>query len=158
MVNDRSLGILKESKIFRGLSDDQVKMISSYTKFLRFNSNDIIIEEGQTGHPLHIILKGQVEIFLPKQMKDHFQERPTKIRLNQLNQGDCFGEYSLIDNEPASASVIAVGPCEVLKISREHFRKIITSSDTIAKIIYLNMLKVLTKRARESDKVLDMCF
>jgi len=40
MVNDRSLGILKESKIFRGLSDDQVKMISSYTKFLRFNSND----------------------------------------------------------------------------------------------------------------------
>ena len=91
-------------------------------------------------------------------MKDHYEERPSKIKLNQLTQGDCFGEYSLIDNEPASASVVAIGPCEILKISREHFRKIITSSDTAAKIIYLNMLKVLIKRARQSDKELDMCF
>jgi CRP-like cAMP-binding protein len=158
MINDMLLSILKEVRIFRGLSDDQLKEISNYTERISFSSNDIIIEEGQTGHPLHIILKGQVEVFLPKQKKGDFQERPTKIRLGQLDQGDCFGEYSLIDNEPASASIIAVGPCEVLQLSREDFRKILTSSDAIAKITYLNMLKVLTKRARESDKVLDMCF
>ena len=44
-----------------------------------------------------------------------------------LTQGECLGEYSLIDNEPASASVAAVEPCDVLKISREDFGKIINS-------------------------------
>lgn len=125
---------------------------------MKLNRGDIILEEGQTGQPLYIIIDGQVEVFLPKKMKGSFKERPTKIRLGRLNRGDCFGEYSLIDNEPASASVIADGPCEVLKISREYVRETLGSSDAIAKTIYLNMLRVLIIRARESDKVLDLCF
>jgi hypothetical protein len=52
MLNDKSLGILQVSKIFKGLSDDQIKMLSDYIGLLRFNNNDIKIEEGQTGHPL----------------------------------------------------------------------------------------------------------
>jgi hypothetical protein len=48
MLNDESLRILQTSKIFRGLSDDQIKKISTYIELLRFNNNDIIIEEGQT--------------------------------------------------------------------------------------------------------------
>ncbi|MFC1859067.1 cyclic nucleotide-binding domain-containing protein [Thermodesulfobacteriota bacterium] len=158
MLNDESLGNIHELKILRGLSDDQLKMIFTYGQLVRFDSNDIILEEGQTKHPLYIIVKGQVEVFLPKQGKDHLRERPTKIRLTQLVQGDCFGEYSLVDNEPASASVIAAVPCVILKISREHFREILASSAEMAKIIYLNMLKILIKRARKSVEDLNICF
>ena len=50
MLDDESLNVLQETKIFRGLSDDQIKMISTYIELLRFNSNDIIIEEGQIEH------------------------------------------------------------------------------------------------------------
>jgi len=152
------LSILQEAKIFRDLSVDYIEMISTHGDILDFDRNDIIIEEGQAGHPLYIILDGQVEIFLPKKRKFYTKERPSKIKLNRLAQGDCIGEYSLIDDEPASASVVAVEPCKVFKMPREEFEKIITSGDHLAKIIYKNMLKVLVKRSRQYDNELDICY
>jgi len=149
---------LQESKIFKGISDDHIEMIAARGDIVSFNRNEIIIEEGQVGHPLHVIMEGQVEVFLPKKRKGYTKERPTKIRLNRLSQGDCIGEYSLIDNEPASASVVATEPCKVFKLSREEFGEIITYSNTLEKTIYKNMLKVLIKRSRQSDSELDICY
>ena len=158
MFNNESLRILQESKIFGGLSDDYIEMISTHGRILNFNKNDIIIEEGHTGHPLYVIMEGRVEVFLPKKRKFHTKERPSRIKLNRLTQGDCIGEYSLIDYEPASASVVAIAPCKVFEISRADFGKIMTSSDNLAMNVYRNMLKVLIKRSRQSDRELDICY
>lgn len=158
MFNKELLDILQDGKIFRGLSDDYLQIISSHGNMLQIKGNDIIIEEGQTGHPLYVIIEGQVEVFLPKIRKGGMQERPTRIRLGRLTQGDCIGEYSLIDNQPASASVIAIEPCKIFAISRSEFEKIIISSDYLARIIYKNMLKVLIKRSRQYDNELDICY
>lgn len=158
MLNDESLSTLRALKIFKGLSDDQLKLVSSCGKLVKFDGRAIILEEGQTEQPLYIILEGRVDVFLPKKQKDNLPDRPTAIRISQLSMHDCFGEYSLIDNEPASASVIATEPCTLLAISREHFRQMIDSSDEMAKTIYLNMLKALIKRARKSVEDLNICF
>jgi CRP/FNR family cyclic AMP-dependent transcriptional regulator len=152
------LRILQEAKIFGGLSDDHIEMISTHGRILNVNINDIIIEEGQAGHPLYVIMEGRAEVFLPKKRKGHTKERPTRIKLNRPAQGDCIGEYSLIDYEPASASVVAITPCKVFEISRADFGKIMTSSDNLAGNVYRNMLKVLIKRSRQSDKELDICY
>ena len=158
MFNNELLDILQKSKIFKGLSDDYLQKISSHGNMLQIKRNDIIIEQGQTGHPLFVITEGQVEVFLPKIRKGGMQERPTKIRLNRLTKGNCIGEYSLIDNEPASASVVAMEPCKILKISRSEFEKMIISSDYLAQVIYKNMLKVLIKRSRQYGNELDICY
>ncbi len=158
MFNNESLRILQETKMFGGLSDDDIEMISTHGRILNFNINDIIIEEGQTGHPLYVIMEGRVEVFLPKKRTGHKEERPTRLKLNRLVQGDCIGEYSLIDYEPACASVVAIAPCKVFEISRADFGKIMTSSDNLALNVYRNMLKVLIQRSRQSDRELDMCY
>jgi len=158
MFENNILEILQESKIFQGLSDEYMGMIAARGDLINHNQNDVIIEEGQTGHPLYIIVEGQVEVFLPKKKKYYTQERPTRVKLNRLAPGDCIGEYSLIDNEPASASVAAIEPCKVFTITRKDFLEIINSSDHLAKIIYKNMLKVLIKRARQYSHELDFCF
>ncbi len=158
MFNNELLDILKASKIFKGLSDDYLQIISSYGDMLQIKGNDTIIEEGQIGHPLYVIIEGQVEVFLPKIRKGGLKERPTRIRLSRLAKGDCIGEYSLIDNEPASASVVAIEPCKIFKISRSGFEKMIISSDHLAQIIYKNILRVLIKRSRQYDNELDICY
>lgn len=158
MFNDESLDTLRELVIFKGLSNEQLNRVASCGQSARFDNNAIIIEEGQTEHPLYIILEGQVDIFLPKKQKDNLPDRPTRIKLSRLVKGECFGEYSLIDNEPASASVVATCPCTMLKITRKHFREVIDSNDNVAKIIYRNMLKALIKRARKSVEDLNICF
>ena len=59
--------ILKGSKIFSGLSDDHIAIISGSGNVVTFDINDTIINEGQTGHPFFIVIKGQVEVVLPKE-------------------------------------------------------------------------------------------
>ena len=78
--------------------------------------------------------------------------------MDRLSKGDCLGEYSLIDNKPASASIVATEPCKIFQISRQKFMKIITNSNTIEKTVYKNMLEVLIKRCRQSDSDLDICY
>jgi formate hydrogenlyase transcriptional activator len=158
VFNNELLDVLQASKIFKGLSDDYLQIISSHGNILQIKVNDIIIEEGQIGHPLYVIVAGQVEVFLPKTRKGDMQERPTRIRLSRLTKGDCIGEYALIDNQPASASVVAMEPGKIFKISRSEFEKMIISSDHLAQIIYKNMLSVLIKRSRQYANELDICY
>ncbi len=70
--------------------------------------------------------------------------------------GEFFCEYSFIDSKPASASIIAKEPSELFKMTKDDYEKVISSNDSIAKIIYYNMLNEMIKRLREKDKELDI--
>jgi CRP-like cAMP-binding protein len=72
----------------------------------------------------------------------------SKVQLNTLNAGDCFGEYSLIDQQPTSASVIATQPGELIKIPKPAFDAVLQTNDRIAKTIYHNILRILIQRLR----------
>ena len=135
MLEADLITLLKGSKIFKGLSDDQLAMVSDSGKVVTFNPNDTVIKEGQTGHSFFIVIKGQVEVVLPKETGFQSTGRATRIKLSQLAAGDCIGEYSLIDKEPASASVIAIEPCVLFEISGPKFEKIIETQDSLGKMI-----------------------
>ncbi|MFC1812029.1 cyclic nucleotide-binding domain-containing protein [Thermodesulfobacteriota bacterium] len=158
MPEHELLMTLRESKLLKGLLEDDLAMISSHGRRLAFQKNATLIKEGQVDHPLYVVIKGQVEVVLPKDRGDRGMERATRVKLGHQVQGDFIGEYALIDREPASASVIAVEPCEVFEVTRSDFDKILNSSDRLAKNIYRNMLQVTIKRARDSNKELDICF
>ena len=148
---------LKRPKIFKGLYDEDLKMVSTLGSIEKFDTNSILINEGQTGTALYIIIRGHVEIFLPKKSDYKNKKRLTKIELGRLTQGDCFGEYSVIDNSPTSASVITLEECDLFIIPKINFERIINSDNRLAMIIYKNMLQILIKRARDYDKELDFC-
>lgn len=152
------LPILGKSKLFRDLSEVDLSLISAYGKKKTFNRNDILIQEGQSDHSLFIIINGRVEVVLPKHVNGLPVERATRIKLGQMVQGDFIGEYSFIDKEPASATVLAVEPCEAFEITKSDFEQIMESGDRLAKIIYKNMLRVVIKRIRDINKELDICF
>jgi len=150
--------ILKGSRIFSDLSDDHLSTVSERGNVVTFNENDTIIKEGQTGHPFFIVIKGQVEVVLPKETGVQSAGRATRIKLSQLAPGDCFGEYSLIDKEPASAAVIAIEPCMLFEMPRQNFEEILISDDFLAKTVYKNILLIMVKRARDSNRELDIYY
>ncbi|MFH2219985.1 MAG: cyclic nucleotide-binding domain-containing protein [Pseudomonadota bacterium] len=152
------LTILGRSRLFKNLSEVDLSLISAYGKKKTFNKNDMLIREGQSDHSLFIIISGQVEVILPKRVNGLPVERATRIKLGKMVHGDFIGEYSFIDKEPASASVLAIEPCEVFEITKPDFEKIINSSDRLAKTVYKNILQVVIKRIRDINKELDMCF
>ena len=150
--------ILNQSKLFHGLSLEDLSFILSKGTKKIFNTNEALIKEGQQDHSIFIIIRGQVEVILPKSSNGLQMERATRIKLGKMAQGDFIGEYSIINNQPASASVLALEPCEVFEITRPEFEKIINGSDRLAKSIYKNILRVVIKRIRDINRELDMWF
>jgi CRP-like cAMP-binding protein len=149
---------LKDAYIFQGLPNDQIEFIYGYGQKVFFNKEDIIINEKQTDHSLFIVIQGQVEVVLPKEAIGQERDRLTRIKIKKLLPGDCIGEFSLVDNEPASAAVAATGPCELFEISRVNFKNIIKYDAVMARKIYENLLKIVIKRVRQSNKELDVYY
>jgi CRP-like cAMP-binding protein len=158
MSNWNLIDSLRKSKIFKGFTDEELKMVSLSGSLETLDSNSIFLNEGDTPHTLYIIIRGHVEVFLPKKIAHSNKERVTRVKLCDMTQGDCLGEYSLIDNNPASASAITRESTDLFKISKRSFDEIISSNDRSAQKIYHNILLILIKRARDYDKELDMCY
>ncbi len=100
-----------------------------------------------------ILIKGQAEVLFPKRNK-----RLETVKLAIKNVGGFFGEYSLIDSKPSSASVIATQPGELVKITKLDLDAALKTNDRIAKTIYLNILRVLVRRLRIINKEYDMVY
>ena len=100
----------------------------------------------------YILMKGQLKVFLSQEGEVPENLRRRDVALNILNEGDCFGEYSLIDKRPASASIISIGPGAISRISGEDLTNILQNDDHMARTIYLSMLKILIKRLRNKDR------
>ncbi len=90
---------------------------------------------------------------LPKQSK-----RLETVKLAVKNVGGFFGEYSLIDSKPSSASIIATQPGELVKIANIDLDIIFKKNDRIAKTIYRNVLQVLVRRLRNINKEYDVIY
>ena len=155
MFKSKMADALSHVEVFRGLSQDELKTIAKHCKKISFDKGDILLETGQRPSALYILLKGQLKVFLPKQIKGKRERRVSEINLNILNKGDCFGEYSLIEKMPASASVAGVEPGEIIKLTDNGFDRIM-ADDRVAKIVYYNLLHVLIKRLRKKEQELDM--
>jgi CRP/FNR family cyclic AMP-dependent transcriptional regulator len=155
MTENNTLQILSRFEIFKGLTEVDIKEIHAKCQRIKFKEAEILMKEGQINSAIYIIIKGQVEVCLPEQSGEAKYKRPTKVKLAVEHDGDFFGEYSLIDSKPASASVIATHAGELIKITKYNLDNILANSNRIAKTLYLNILKILVGRLRHINKEYD---
>jgi len=146
---------LKNNQVFKGATDDHIRLIMDNGTQHKFKPDEFIVKEGQQVGNLYLIVDGQVEVKLYEKMPETGIKRFAEIKLNTLESGDCFGEYSIIDKQTVSASVKAVKQSMLFRISRIGFEKITGSNNLLAKIIYKNLLEILVRRLRKKDKELD---
>jgi CRP-like cAMP-binding protein len=116
----------------------------------------MVLAEGQRGEALYVVLSGHLKVKLLKLDGAKQSGRVSDVYLNTLHPGDCFGEYSLIDSEPVSASVIATEPATLLRITGKAFQTVAAHHDRLAKTVYCNLLQILVRRLRKKDKELDL--
>jgi CRP-like cAMP-binding protein len=105
----------------------------------RYEAGEVIVHENDCGETAYVIEHGQVEV---SKALDGQQ-----VHLAYLGAGETFGEMSMIDEKPRSASVTAVTETVVSEIRREDF---FTSLQTDPKV-GLTLLKVLFERLREAQ-------
>jgi CRP-like cAMP-binding protein len=111
----------------------------------RYEAGEIIIRENDLGETAYVITQGQVEVTKALQGQ--------KVHLAYLEAGETFGEMSMIDEKPRSATVTAVTETLVSEIRRDDFFKSFQTDPKVA----LQLLKVLFERLREADaRILDL--
>jgi CRP/FNR family transcriptional regulator, cyclic AMP receptor protein len=134
-----NIEFLRKVTLFQDLDDHILKEIAQAAVEQRWEAGHEILRQGDTGVGLFIIRSGKVEI-----IQEH---GGTPEKMAELGSGSVFGEMSLLDEFPRSATVRAVEPTTCLGITRWHFKGILESHPEIA----LKLLPVLTKRIRSAE-------
>ena len=122
--------------IFKELRDDFLVRLASVMDELSFPKEYTIFTEGQEGRALYIVVSGQVRV--------HLGNRD----LAKLDPGTCFGEMSLFDAEPRSASITTLEPCECLVLTQQQLYDAIDETPGIA----INIIRLLSRRIRELNR------
>lgn len=151
MSTDWLLAGLKQSKLFRGLGTAGLESLERTGSAVELDAGEIIIQEGQRVTDLFVVIRGELEVFLPKT-----ESRLTRIRVARMAPGDCIGEYSFVDKNLASASVAAKVPSEVFRISHAEFERTLDADPAIGRTVYRNLLGLLVARLREDNQLLDL--
>ncbi|MCG5061447.1 cyclic nucleotide-binding domain-containing protein [Limnoraphis robusta Tam1] len=122
--------------IFQELRDDFLVRLASVMDELSFPTDHNIFTEGQEGRSLYIVVSGRVRV--------HIGDR----ELTKMGQGACFGEMSLFDAEPRSASVSTLEPCDCLMLTQMQLYDAIDETPGIA----INIIRMLSRRVRELNQ------
>ena len=140
------LGWLRSSVVFRGLNPDDLRRFLPGLQVVKFKAGDLVIAENTVSSSLFVVTDGE---FLGRW--NVAGDGPGDANRSRFVRGDCFGEYSLIDRSPASATVSAVAPSQALQIVRHTFDAALQSDYRIAKTVYFNLLLLLTARLRAAN-------
>jgi CRP/FNR family cyclic AMP-dependent transcriptional regulator len=109
---------------------------------VRFADGAMIFEQGSVGQKAFIVRSGKVKIF-------RVGEGARETLLTTLGPGEMFGEMSLFEHKPRSASAQALGDTEVEAVSEADFEKLVGDPSV------LQILKKMSARVREVDDALE---
>lgn len=135
---DRLL-FVRQVPIFKELRDDFLVRLASVMNELSFPANHTIFTQGQEGRSLYVVVAGRVSVHIGNQ------------ELARLDHGTCFGEMSLFDAEPRSASVTTIEPCDCLVLTQQQLYEAIDETPGIA----VNIIRLLSRRIRELNQKLN---
>jgi len=124
MTYSEHLPDLSAVPLFKGLTQDQLRSVARLARRVGYAPGTPIIEAGQPGKGFFLIREGSVSVVVD----DHEQ--------GTLGQGGYFGEISLIDGSPRSASVVAKTAASVIEVPRSSFNNLLDQDSSIGQAIY----------------------
>tara|TARA_B100001113_G_scaffold353567_1_gene358387 strand:- start:879 stop:1562 length:684 start_codon:yes stop_codon:yes gene_type:complete len=137
----KKIKLLQSVALFWDLKDEELGYISEKMVSRQYDTGNYIFLEESDGEQCFFVVKGSVKI-------TRLSKEGREVILAMLNQGDFFGEMSLIDGESRSANVIALEKTEVLTLNRKDFLIVLHDYPKIA----IQLLKELASRLRKSDR------
>ena len=141
-MDTSAVDLLKGVELFSELNEEQLGMIANLVIVKNFNRDETVVLEGDDSvQALYLIATGSVQVYMTG-----IDGRETILSF--LERGDFFGEMSLIDGEPRSASVRTVTDAKLLVIHRESFLSLIRKTPEIA----MALMSELCKRLRKANK------
>lgn len=147
------INLFKKTSLFQDLDKHEIEQVLKCAGLRSFSAGSVIIGEGAVGDSMFIMVRGEVEI--TKRLGLVLDEETPNERLIislKAEEGVCFGEMSLLENEPRSATVTALTECLLMEIGREDFMKLIKQNSDMGCKILLRLAQLLSKYLRKTNQ------
>jgi len=127
---------LKEVPIFEGCSQRQLRSVAKIARVFDVAADTVLARSGEPGDEFFLIIDGtaRVEVSTDKHVL--------------LHPGEFFGEMSILDGGPRSATVVADTPVRLLVISRRHFSMLLKDVPGLTQ----TLLVTLSRRVRQAEE------
>lgn len=137
---ERKIETLKRIPLFKSMSYKELSKVLELIKVERYSKGSDIVIENQPGGDMFVILKGQANVL------------NEEIQISELPAGGYFGEMSLIDKNPRSATVRASEEMKVMRIPRDELLELLKEEPKIGVKLFWAFLHNMNRRLRENDK------
>jgi CRP-like cAMP-binding protein len=127
---------LAQVPLFSGLSKRHLKKLAEHADEVDFRSKEAIVQAGDPGGTFYVILQGEAKV------------TRTGTTIAKLEPGDFFGEISLLDGGPRTASVVAETPLVAVRVFKRSFDKMVAEEPGVA----AKILEVVARRLRDAER------
>lgn len=134
---------LARIKLFELLDEDEIAELAAVVDTQKLGAGEILFHAGDLGASLYIVKSGEVELFI----KDTAGQ---KIVLKNAVEGDIFGEVSMLDSRPRSATALTLTETELFVLDHDDLLLLFRKKPDAG----LNMLAAMSAMLRKSDELL----
>jgi CRP/FNR family cyclic AMP-dependent transcriptional regulator len=132
--------VLQRVPLFHELEPKDLRSLARFTVTRSFEAGQVIVAEGQMGFGLYSIQSGKVRIT---------QNTPNGTReIRTMGPGETFGEISLIDDQPRTATVTAIEPTTAVVLDKMQFTSEVKNHPEVA----FPMMRSLVQWLRDADR------
>jgi CRP/FNR family transcriptional regulator, cyclic AMP receptor protein len=144
MAQEENKAFLRRVPLFQSLNEAQLDVLATGSLRRNFPRGRTIVAEGEPSQSLYILLSGRAKV----QRSD---SEGKEVILAVIGPGEFFGEMSLIDDAPRSASVITLESSDFMAINKDGFKAMLLQNTDIG----MQIMRGLVRRLREADKKIE---
>jgi CRP/FNR family transcriptional regulator, cyclic AMP receptor protein len=134
-AKDTYLDHLAEVPLFSAASRKDLQKIARASDEVEVKAGRVLVDQGRPGHEFFLILEGKASV------------RRNNRKVAELGPGQYFGELSLLDRGPRTATVVADEPMKVLVLGQREFLGVL---DDVPGLAY-KILRIMAARLRDAD-------
>ena len=140
--------LIADLPLLARLPAEDMRALASKGRMRNYSAGTTVFSEGEKGDSLHVVVDGRVRITVTSGSGD-------EATVAMVGPGDCFGELSLLDGRPRSASAVASTATKTFVVTRDAFREWVTERPAAS----LAIMETLSLRLRRTDEALaDLAF
>jgi CRP-like cAMP-binding protein len=126
---------MARAPLFASLPGRDLRSLAEVTSVERYQAGSTVVKEGAPGTAFFVILEGRAEVVIGSRT------------ISRLGPGDFFGEISLLDGDPRSASVVPDSSLLCLKLGGSHFLQLLSDQPKLM----LKLLREVARRLRAAE-------
>ena len=144
-----TVAMLQEHRFFEGVEPQTLALLLQAIQPEVAQTGEWIIREGDAADFMFVILNGELEVV------SHGGGPSADVRVALLGPGDWVGEMGLLEVQTRSASVRALAPTVLMRLTNTHMRELIKDRDpALHANIMANIAKELGRRLRVADRLI----